>query len=39
MQFSERLALVGAFSYHAAADGMTVLFVLLNALLTLMVVL
>ena len=39
MQFSERLTLIGAFSYHAAADGMTVLFVLLNALLTLMVVL
>lgn len=38
MQFAERLSLLGPLEYHAAADGMTVLFVLLNALLTLMVV-
>ena len=37
-QFGERLALFGPVEYHAAADGMTVLFVLLNALLTLLVV-
>ncbi|MEA3290752.1 MAG: NADH-quinone oxidoreductase subunit M [Pseudomonadota bacterium] len=39
MQFAERLDLLGPFGYHAAADGITVLFVLLNALLTLLVVL
>ena len=39
MQFAERLALAGPLGYHAAADGITVLFVLLNALLTLLVVL
>ncbi|MCB1831761.1 MAG: NADH-quinone oxidoreductase subunit M [Chromatiaceae bacterium] len=38
MQFAERLSLLGPLEYHAAADGITVLFVLLNALLTLMVV-
>lgn len=38
MQFGERLELIGPFVYHAAADGITVLFVLLNALLTLLVV-
>ena len=38
MQFAERLPLIGPFAYHAAADGLTVLFVLLNALLTLLVV-
>jgi len=38
MQFAERLQLIGPFAYHAAADGMAVLFVLLNALLTLLVV-
>jgi NADH-quinone oxidoreductase subunit M len=38
MQFAERLPLFGPFGYHAAADGLTVLFVLLNAVLTLMVV-
>jgi NADH-quinone oxidoreductase subunit M len=37
-QFGERLSLLGPVEYHAAADGMTVLFVLLNALLTLLVV-
>lgn len=39
MQFAEHLALAGPLAYHAAADGMTVLFVLLNALLTMLVVL
>lgn len=38
MQFAERFTLFGPFGYHAAADGLTVLFVLLNAVLTLMVV-
>ena len=38
MQFAERLSLLGPFEYHAAADGITVLFVLLNALLTVMIV-
>lgn len=38
-QFAERLRLTDVFGYHAAADGVTVLFVLLTALLTLMVVL
>ena len=38
MQFAEWFDLAAPLSYHAAADGMTVLFVLLNALLTLMVV-
>ncbi len=37
MQFAEQFRLFGPFAYHAAADGLTVLFVLLNALLTLMV--
>ncbi|MEN8167373.1 MAG: NADH-quinone oxidoreductase subunit M [Pseudomonadota bacterium] len=39
MQFAERFQLFGPFGYHAAADGLTVLFVLLNAVLTLLVVL
>lgn len=38
MQFEERQPLLGALEYHAAADGLTVLFVLLNALLTTMVI-
>ena len=38
MQFAERINLPGPFGYHAAADGLTVLFVLLNAVLTLLVV-
>ncbi|MCB1869287.1 MAG: NADH-quinone oxidoreductase subunit M [Gammaproteobacteria bacterium] len=38
MQFAEHLSLLGPLDYHAAADGITVLFVLLNALLTTMVV-
>ena len=38
MQFAEQLHLFGPFGYHAAADGLTVLFVLLNAVLTLLVV-
>ncbi len=38
MQFAEQFPLFGPFAYHAAADGVTVLFVLLNAVLTLMVV-
>ncbi len=37
MQFAEWFNLAGPLSYHAAADGMTVLFILVNALLTLMV--
>ena len=39
MQFAEHFQLAGPFGYHAAADGLTVLFVLLNAVLTLLVVL
>ena len=38
LQFAEQLSLFGPFAYHAAADGLTVLFVLLNALLSLLVV-
>jgi len=38
MQFAEQLTLLGPLSYHVAADGITVLFMLLTALLTLMVV-
>lgn len=38
MQFAEQFTLFGPFGYHAAADGLTVLFVLLNAVLTLLVV-
>ena len=37
LQFAERITLIGPVEYHAAADGLTVLFVLLNALLTLLV--
>lgn len=39
MQFAERIQFAGPFQYHAAADGMTVLFVLLSAILSLLVVL
>lgn len=38
MQFAEHYRLIGPFAYHAAADGLTVLFVLLNAVLSLLVV-
>jgi NADH-quinone oxidoreductase subunit M len=38
MQFAEHFRLAGPFAYHAAADGLTVLFVLLNAVLSLLVV-
>ncbi len=37
LQLAERLDLAGPFGYHAAADGITALFVLLTALLTLLV--
>ena len=39
MQLAEYLPLLPALGYHAAADGMTVLFMLLTALLSLMIVL
>lgn len=39
MQLGERLELLPALNYHVAADGMTVLFVLLTAVLTLLVIL
>ena len=38
LQFAERFNLLGAFNYHAAADGITILFVLLTALLTFIVI-
>jgi NADH-quinone oxidoreductase subunit M len=38
MQFAEHYRFIGPFAYHAAADGLTVLFVLLNAVLSLLVV-
>jgi len=38
MQFAERSRLLGALSYHAAVDGMSIVFVLLSALLSLLVV-
>ena len=38
MQFAEHLTLIGPFAYHAAVDGVSVLFVLLSALLSLLVV-
>lgn len=38
MQFAERAVFLGPFAYHAAVDGMSVLFVLLAALLSLLVV-
>jgi len=37
MQLAERAQLLGPLDYHAAADGVTVLFVVLSALLTLLV--
>lgn len=37
-QFAESLTLLGPLRYHAAADGVSVLFILLTALLSLMVV-
>jgi NADH-quinone oxidoreductase subunit M len=37
-QLAEQLTILGPFSYHAAADGMTVSFVLLTAFLSLMAV-
>jgi len=39
MQLAEQLPLLSVFRYHAAADGMTVLFMLLTAVLSLLVVL
>jgi len=36
LQLGERLDLLGAFGYHAAADGVTVLFVVLCSVLTLL---
>lgn len=39
MQFAERFSFYGPFGYHAAADGVTVLFLLLAGLLGLLVVL
>ena len=38
-QFAERLDLLGPLSYHAGADGVTVLFVLLGALIVFMIAL
>ncbi|MEA3277763.1 MAG: NADH-quinone oxidoreductase subunit M [Pseudomonadota bacterium] len=38
MQFAEHVVLVGPLAYHAAVDGVSVLFVLLSALLSLLVV-
>ncbi|MDH3513360.1 MAG: NADH-quinone oxidoreductase subunit M [Gammaproteobacteria bacterium] len=37
LQFAERLNFPGALDYHAAADGITVVFILTTALLTLLV--
>lgn len=37
MQFSERVALPGPLDYHAAVDGVSVLFMLLTALISLLV--
>ena len=39
LQFAEKVHLLGFFDYHAAVDGIGILFILLSALLTLMVVL
>jgi len=39
MQFSERVALPGPLDYHAAVDGVSVLFILLSALIGLLVTL
>ncbi len=38
MQFAERLELLPLLTYHAAVDGISVLFILLTALLTLLVI-
>lgn len=38
MQFAERAVFLGPLAYHAAVDGVSVLFVLLSALLSLLVV-
>ena len=38
MQFSEQFSLFAPLSYHAAVDGMSVLFILLTSLLSIMVV-
>jgi len=38
MQLAEQLPLIGPFTYHAAVDGVSVLFILLSALLSLLVV-
>ena len=38
MQFGERQGIFGAFAYHAAADGLTVAFILLTAILSLIMV-
>lgn len=37
MQFAERLAMPGPLDYHAAVDGVSILFVLLTALISLLV--
>lgn len=37
MQFAERVVLIGPLAYHAAVDGVSVLFVLLSGLLSLLV--
>ena len=39
MQFSEQLSLLAPLSYHAAVDGMSVLFILLTGLLSILVML
>jgi NADH-quinone oxidoreductase subunit M len=36
MQFAENVPIVGAFHYHAAVDGIGVLFVLLTSLISLL---
>ncbi len=38
MQFAEQLTLLAPLSYHAAVDGMSVLFILLTGLLSIMVI-
>jgi len=38
MQFGEHVGIFGAFAYHAAADGLTVAFILLTAVLSLIMV-
>ncbi|MBF0369406.1 MAG: NADH-quinone oxidoreductase subunit M [Magnetococcales bacterium] len=39
MQFAERVQILGAFQYHAAVDGVSVLFTMLTAFLTWLIVL